>query len=116
MADSVTGVDQVLANLDRVLERLQAGAERAVAAIVELLVEDAKSDHAYTDRTGNLTASIRGAVVEVSVNAVRMAVFAEADYAGIVETMAAGEYAFLLPAIERNRGRIVEILRREMSL
>ena len=99
----LTGVPGILTGWEREiaeeLERVAEGHARRVAA-------EAQASHPYTDRTGDLTASIealpaQGDALDGTLSA---SVVAGMDYAGYVE--AAG-FAFLEPAAERTESALV---------
>lgn len=66
-----------------------------------LVVEDIKTDHPYTDRTGNLTASVHWKIVNARTNAVSLHIGSEISYADSVEfgTTRTRPYPFIYPKI-----------------
>lgn len=96
-----------LAGLPNALDDALEGALRQSAAAV---VHSAKAEHAYTDRTGRLTRSIRAYAPRgrFSRDTLRVEIVAATDYASYVErgTTRSRPYAFLGPAAERNTDRI----------
>lgn len=112
---SVTGMDQVLANLQNWQREIERRAGQAMEEIVASLEGWAKAEHAYTDRTGNLTSSIRGEITEASAALVRGVLTAGMDYAVFVNAVKDGKWAFLWPVIEAHKDDILAILKRRLE-
>lgn len=114
---TVGGVDEMVRNLsrfsDKALERVAAAAQIAQARIVN----DAKNDHPYKDRTGNLTNSIQPGIVQITDAEVDAYVEARMQYASFVEfgTSRAHAYPFLTPAMLRYAPQFREDVAREMQ-
>ena len=113
---AVTGDAQVLAALAAEMARLQANAELAMQEVMAALEGSAKSEHSYTDRTGNTTNSIQGTVAEASAELVRGILSAGMDYDVFLELARAGKWAFLWPTIERHHDDILAIIEVRMKL
>lgn len=86
----------------------------AIIEIMALLEKWAKDEHAYTDRTGALTASITGEIAEVSEDLVRGTLSAGTSAAVFLELAHEGKWAFLWPVIERHKDDIAAVLARHM--
>lgn len=103
MTIEITGVPKVLENLKeyqgRILQALVSAAEVSQARIVN----DARANHPYTDRTQNLTNSIQAGLVRVTEEGVEAYVEARMEYASYVEfgTSRSKPYPFLTPAMLR---------------
>jgi HK97 gp10 family phage protein len=97
---TITGADEWAARADRAV---MEGLESAVTEIARLAVADAVATHPYTDRTGNLTASIGPMPVTVDGGVVRGGVEAQMPYARFVEegTSRMDALPFLGPALAR---------------
>lgn len=96
-------------------KKLRQRAEAAMVEIMALLEADAKANHAYTDRSGNLTASIKGEVVLVTQTAIVGTLSGNTDYAAFVENRFGDKYAYLRPALERNRDNILAIIEKHLA-
>lgn len=94
-----TGFDEALGALTRGLDRgLEVGFERAA----EVVAANARGDHPFTNRTGDLERSIHAEPdphVALARGAVDAAVVADEDYASYVDEREG--FAFLEPAAER---------------
>lgn len=107
----LTGVAQAL-----------TGWEREIGEALEEVVEDhaarvaaeARADHPYTDRTGNLTASIEALPAQGSVRGgdLRATVVAGEEYASYVDS---GRFRYLLPAAERVEGELADAADRALA-
>lgn len=64
MAIEVQGLENVLARLEQLPEKVQANSVQALAAAGQQFVEKALSTKTYQDRTGRLTASIGWGVAQ----------------------------------------------------
>lgn len=87
-------------------EALDDELEKAAREGALVVAFAAKADHAYTDRSGRLTRSIRAYAPRGSFlrDTLRAEVLARAPYASYVEGRRA--FAFLGPALERSEDRI----------
>lgn len=97
------GLNQLVKNLTRYPDEVIKGCVTAAQISQALIVNDAKTDHPYKDRTGNLTNSIQPGAVEVTDQEVTAYVEARMGYATFVEfgTSRAHAYPFLTPAMIR---------------
>ncbi len=100
----VNGVDVIQKNISKYSERVVEAVTVATQMAQAMIVNDAKNDHPYKDRTGNLTNSIQPGAIEISNEEVVGYVEARMQYATFVEfgTSRAKPYAFLTPAVIRN--------------
>lgn len=118
MGVTVTGRQTILRNIEIAGARFHEGAIEAADAIARLLESYARSHHLYHDRTANLTNSTRAFVEEVRDDLISIVLTAGMEYAVFLElgTERMGtKYAWLAPAVEENRTRIVQILRESMG-
>lgn len=101
MSVTIIGLPKVLKNLnDYSVKVLQACVDAAQISQARI-VNSARSNHPYKDRTGNLTNSIQPGNVEVSEEGITAYVEARMSYASFVEfgTSRAKAYPFLTPAM-----------------
>jgi hypothetical protein len=101
----VTGLDESLADLLAALDQeLPQGMLRAAQAVAV----EASSNHAYTNRTGDLQAATQAGAVtgRASDGEITAEVVGDTDYGEFVERNEA--FAFLEPAAARAEGRIEE--------
>ncbi len=115
----IEGIPQVVKNLSRYEDLAIKGIVAAAQISQADVVNDARNNHPYTDRTGNLTNSIQPGRVEVTDSEVLAYVEARMEYASFVEfgTSRAHPYPFLTPAMlreaptfRRNIARQVEVI------
>jgi hypothetical protein len=113
---SVEGDTQrVLASLAAYQERMMLRAQMAMQEVMTALEGWAKSEHSYTDRTGNTTNSIKGQIAEVSAEIVRGVLSAGMDYDVFLELAHEGKWAFLWPTVMNHRDDILAIIERRMN-
>lgn len=113
---TVEGLDRVLGNLHRYeAETIQKAAD-AAGEIAELLEAYAKTNAPFTDRTGNLRASIDGTWSQVRGDVFRVVLSAGMEYAQFVELLHNGKYSYLWPAMNANLDRIHDIWQRRLSV
>jgi HK97 gp10 family phage protein len=112
----VSGQEELLRNLSTYARVKVAEIYQAVATVQAVVVNEAKLNHPYTDRTTNLTKSIQAGVVEIQDDTVSAEIKAEAEYASFVEmgTSRSKPYPFLTPAIERHQSTFFRALQRAM--
>jgi len=106
-----TGVAQALTGWEReVGEALGEVAEEHAARVAA----EARASHPYTDRTGNLTASIEALPAQGSVRGgdLTASVVAGEDYASYVDR---GRFAFLVPAAERVERELADAAERALA-
>lgn len=99
------------AGLARYEKRLRRKAEEAMVQIMLLLENDIKAHHPYKDRSGDLTRSIQGMVVAVTLEYIQGNLTGNTSYAKIVNERDGGKFAYLTPAFARNADKIREIIR-----
>jgi hypothetical protein len=112
---SRSGEKEIAQALDAWARSLQERCQSATAEITSRLEEWAKAEHAYTDRTGALTASITGEIVEIGETLVRGTLSAGTTAAVFLELAHQGKWAFLWPVIERHKVDIAAVLERHLS-
>jgi hypothetical protein len=91
------------AALDALDEAVGDAIEDAVNRAAGVIAHAAAAEHAYTDRTGDLTGSIEALPTVRTAEGARGGVLAGMNYASHVE---ARGYAFLEPAAQRSEGRL----------
>ena len=107
------GIAEVEVNLKKITAKQLRRVIIATEMTQTQIVAEAKTNHPYTDRTGDLTRSIdKGRVIETR-NSISAEVVATMHYASYVEegTSRSAPYPYLLPAIEKNKG----FYRRQMA-
>lgn len=102
----IIGIENLVSNLSKYSDRLLESVVTACQMSQALIVNDAKNDHPYVDRTGNLTNSIQPGEIEITDDEVTAYVEANMEYATFVEfgTSRAKPYPFLTPAMLRQAG------------
>ena len=113
---ATSGVETVQLRLDEIVKRLQENANMAMEEVMAALAGWAKTEHSYTDRTGNTTNSIQGEIAEASALIVRGVLSAGMDYDVFLELARDGKWAFLWPVIERHKDDILAIIEARMKL
>lgn len=113
----IRGLENLVRNLSRYPDEVVKGCVTAAQMSQALIVNDAKSDHPYKDRTGNLTNSIQPGAVEVTDQEVIAYVEARMAYASFVEfgTSRAHPYPFLIPAMYRQANNFRKAVAREIN-
>jgi hypothetical protein len=106
----ITGLETVLHNLDARIAALHKGAHTAAEEIAALLETYAKGHHSWKPDTGATDVSTRGEIVQETAELITIVLSAGMDYDIYLELARGGKYAWLWPAIENNRARILEIL------
>jgi hypothetical protein len=109
------GLSAVLGNLNAAEQRVLQGKALAAEEICQLLQSDAKQQAPFTDRTGNLRNSIKAEIEQVSLDAVTLIFSAGMNYAAYVELRFDKRFAYLLPTLDRNRSRMIEIVGRHLA-
>lgn len=101
MSVTIIGLPKVIKNLGKYSELVLQACVDAAQISQARIVNSARTDHPYKDRTGNLTNSIQPGNVEVSEQGVTAYVEARMSYASFVEfgTSRAHAYPFLTPAM-----------------
>ncbi len=100
----LTGGDDAFDALDRAVGDAIVD---AVARGAELIAHAARAEHAYTDRTGDLTGSIAPLPTVPTADGAQGGVVASMPYASFVEDKG---FAFLEPAARRSDGRLGDLL------
>lgn len=100
----VKGLDKLVKNISKYSDEVLKGVVAACQMTQARIVNDARNDHPYKDRTGNLTNSIVPGEVVIDDKEVTAYVQARMQYASFVEfgTSRARAYPFLTPAMLRN--------------
>lgn len=110
------GLNNVLQNLDTVTDKMEASAKAAMETVTDALENWAKTEHTYTDRTSNLTNSIRGFVGEAMQQGVLTGYLtAGMEYGVFLELARSGKWAFLWPVIEKHQADILQLLSSGMA-
>jgi hypothetical protein len=107
-------LNAVLRNLNAfVIEMTDAGRE-AAEEIGELLVGYAKTHHLWQPQTGQTELTTQAVIEEVN-GMIEVALTTETDYSTFLELARNGRFAWLWPAMDANKGAIVEIMRRRLG-
>jgi HK97 gp10 family phage protein len=101
----INGMDNLVHNLSKYSDEMVKGVVVAAQLSQALIVNDAKTDHPYVDRSGNLTDSIQPGDVVIEDDEISAFVEARMQYASYVEfgTSRAKPYPFLVPAMLRQQ-------------
>jgi len=99
----VKGLNDVRAAIGKYGKNLAQEIVDITGQVQALVVNDARMNHPYTDRTGNLTQSIQPGPVEATERMVSGVIEARMQYASFVEfgTSRARPFPFLVPAMLR---------------
>lgn len=117
MSVTVLGREQLVQNLSRwresLVERIVTHTEIVQAQVVDF----AKANHPYTDRTENLTNSIQPGRIVVQDDVITAEVAARQEYAAFVEfgTSRARPFPFLAPAIAAHAGEFRKRIQRVVA-
>lgn len=113
----VLGGEQLIKNISAYGKDIVQAVTDACQITQALIINDARSDHPYTDRSGNLTQSIQPGAIEISDDEVSAYVEARMQYASFVEfgTSRAKAYPFLTPAMLRNAANFRKNLARQIK-
>jgi hypothetical protein len=109
----VSDITIVLKNLDRVVGALFDAGRDAARDIAILLETYAKSHHLWQPVTGQTDLTTEGLVEEFS-GYIDVILTAGTDYAQFLELARQGRFSWLWPAVENNRGEIIDILTRRL--
>lgn len=137
---NVAGIETIVKNLEALEGRFLEATVKAAEEIAHFLANDAKVNHGdtpraagwvypgggikrrwrpagkgYGDVTGHTTQSISGDVVEITREYVMLALSAGMDYDVFLEKARQGKWAFLWPAVTRNRDVIEGIWARHLE-
>lgn len=102
------GLNDLLRQIDKTKSIVETAVAAAVGQVTIDIANDAKINHSFTNRTGNLENSIQPLPVKVNGNIIEGGVNAGMDYSGFVEfgTSKSAPYPYLTPAVESNRGNL----------
>lgn len=97
----ILGIPEVIKNFGEYQSRVLQAAVTATQMSQARIVNQARSNHPYQDRSGNLTNSIQAGDIEISEIGVTAFVEARMEYASFVEfgTSRSRAYPFLTPAM-----------------
>lgn len=103
--EHVQGVDQIVSNLTLLSPAIGKRIAVALDITAKEVVNFARQNHPYTDRTTNLTQSIDQGDIVIHKNGVEAYVVARQPYASFVEegTRRSKPYPFLWPAVARHQ-------------
>lgn len=113
---ALEGMEQIQANLKRFETEMLQRAAAAANEIADLLVTWAKPNAPFKDQSGNLRQSITGTWEQIQRDVFRVILSAHMSYAGFVELLHGGRYAYLWPAVMENETRILQIWRDRLAL
>ncbi len=113
----IIGLQNLVRNFSKYSDEVLKGCVTAAQISQALIANDAKSDHPYKDRTGNLTNSIQPGAIEISDTEVVAYVEARMAYASFVEfgTSRADPYPFLVPAMYRQLNNFQKAISAEIQ-
>ncbi len=113
----IKGLPQLVKNLSKYSDQVLQGVVAACQITQALIVNDARADHPYKDRTGNLTNSIQAGDVVIDDKEVTAYVEARMQYASFVEfgTSRAQAYPFLTPAMLRQAANFRKTVAQQMA-
>lgn len=108
--------------IDRMRETVYGNAQAVCEQISAMLLDHVKTEYVrpltgkgFTDRTGDLRASIQAAVTFDNFK-FRIKFSAGMVYAGIVEMIKDGTYAYFMPTVHDCIPQVRELIKREMSV
>jgi len=111
-------IEEFINNLEILPQRIQEHCQQALTEILQQMVAYAKAYHPYTDRSGNLTASIKGEVGPSDSGKLEASFKAEAQYAEAVEYgthRGSPPLPFMRPTVEMFKPKLEESLHRAMQ-
>jgi HK97 gp10 family phage protein len=107
-------LEQFIQNLEILPEKIQHHCRNALVDILNQMVNYAKRNHPYKDRSGNLSRSIKGEINNSNNEMLSASFKAEAEYAEAVEYgthKGSAPLPFMRPTIELFKPRLEEALR-----
>jgi hypothetical protein len=123
MSVEIRGLDVVLGNLERLGSDFVRKRHDAADEIGHLLADYAKAHHKWGnpysagyEPTGATDTSTKGDIVEETTEYVMVALSAGMDYDVFLELARRGRWAWLAPAVEANRERMMEIMVKRLSV
>lgn len=104
----INGLNELLGNVQELKDVSEKAVAASLAQIAMEIAEDAKQNHSFQNRTGNLEASIQPLPVEMKGKRFSQIVRAGMSYAVYVEkgTEKNNPHPFMGPALERNKTNI----------
>lgn len=110
---TITGLPQVLANLDRFEKIVEKEIKEAEDYLTIKIRDYAKHNHPYHDWTQNLTNSINMVPAKVEGNFIVGKVFAGMEYAAPVEfgTSRSRPYPFMFPALAAHQIQAKQVMK-----
>jgi len=110
---TITGLPQVLANLDRFEKIVEKEIMEAENYLGMKIRDFARSNHPYKDRTGNLTHSINVDPAKKEGAFITTKIFAGQEYAPPVEfgTSRSRPYPFLFPALAAHETQAKQVMK-----
>lgn len=102
----LSGLDEVMANLERWYQGTLKRAAVAMEEIAALLESYAKANHEWKDDTGATTTSISGFISEATPLVITATLSAGMSYDVFLELARDGKWAWLWPAVEANLDNI----------
>ena len=107
------GLNDLLRNIDILKDTVLTAQAAGMAQVSIDVANTAKSEHSFTNRTGNLESSIQPEPVELDGNIITGAVRAGMNYAAPVEygTAKSAPYPFMEPAKEANKQNLIDTMK-----
>ncbi len=106
--DDVKGVDQILTNLSLLAPAIGKRIAVQLDITAKEVVNYARQNHPYTDRTTNLTQSIDQGDLLITEGRIEAEIVARQPYASFVEAASGGKFAYLWPAVARHQRVLVK--------
>ena len=109
----VEGLNDLLRNIDILKDTVLTAQASGMAQVSKDVASYAKSNHPFTNRTGNLEASIQAEPVELDGNIITGVVRAGMEYSKHVEygTSKSSPYPFMEPAKEANKQNLIDTMK-----
>lgn len=111
-------IEEFINNLEILPQRIQEHCQQALTEVLQQMVAHAKTHHPYKDRSGNLTASIKGEVEPSNSKNLSASFKAEAPYAEAVEYgthRGSSPLPFMRPTVEMFKPKLEEALQKAMQ-
>lgn len=107
------GLNDLLRNIDTLKDTVLTAQAAGMAQVSVDVANTAKEGHSFTNRTGNLEASIQPEPVELDGNIITGVIRAGMNYAACVEygTVKSAPYPFMEPAKEANKQNLINTMK-----
>ena len=115
MGATVSGVANVIRNLEKAADQIRKNCRAAADEIAVLLTDYAKSNHPWQNQTGNTQQTTKAGVAEATDKIIRVVLTTGTDYSQFLELCRSGQYAWLWPTMLACEGQIKDILTRRLG-